>query len=167
MAKKLEEGYEKIVLMEIAPDNTPYQVVTDKWELCEYPNRYDWSRHVYNVEFSKAFNHWIRSLTGFFGDKTPYPLTTWDGKGKFWAADGVLLQDADKVKRLKQLPRHYSNDWFRNTFSAGTILGCSTCNDWFPDEPGDYCEHIWWCDICGDWSTPDERCPHPENAEEE
>ena len=35
---------------------------------------------------------------------------------------------------------------------------CSKCDDHLPTD--DLCEHIWWCEKCGEYSIPGSRCKH-------
>ena len=40
----------------------------------------------------------------------------------------------------------------------GDTVYCSRCEDDLPSEH--LCHHIWWCDKCGWYSSPSERCKH-------
>jgi hypothetical protein len=40
----------------------------------------------------------------------------------------------------------------------GDVEYCSRCNDHLPTD--NLCDHIWYCEKCGVYSTPSERCKH-------
>jgi hypothetical protein len=42
----------------------------------------------------------------------------------------------------------------------GRTVWCTVCQDYFDESVQQPCSHLRWCDECGDFSTPDERCSH-------
>jgi len=48
--------------------------------------------------------------------------------------------------------------------SMDDVEYCSTCTDYLPT--GSLCQHIWWCEECEEYSTPDRRCEHRNPGEE-
>lgn len=55
----------------------------------------------------------------------------------------------------------------RNPFEFGQhgdTEYCSKCDDHLQSDDTDApCKHLWWCEKCGDWSKPGERCKHRKN----
>lgn len=49
-------------------------------------------------------------------------------------------------------------DWLQRTSIESDAVYCSECRDFFPED--NTCEHVWWCDKAGWWSTPSEPCGH-------
>jgi hypothetical protein len=50
-------------------------------------------------------------------------------------------------------------DWLQRNGIEGDSVWCSICRDCFPgSDDWSLCEHCWWCDKTGDYSTPTERC---------
>lgn len=66
---------------------------------------------------------------------------------------------------MLRLPRHIDLDpgqdllaWLECNGVEQDAVWCSECDD---HVRGDYlCEHTWWCDKNGWYSTPTERCGH-------
>jgi hypothetical protein len=59
----------------------------------------------------------------------------------------------DPAKRLLEIPQDLQDEL---TFAIEKdVVCCSKCEDWFPED--DHCQHVFWCERCGDWSTPFSR----------
>jgi hypothetical protein len=56
------------------------------------------------------------------------------------------------------------DDFCRRADEVDYTIYCSVCNDFYPQPNYNdvVCRHVRWCDECGWWSTPDERCDHLE-----
>ncbi len=85
------------------------------------------------------------------------------GRSTYWASAGVQIKEKPSkgypVKRLKRLPRRWPLSRIFAEAEEGETEYCSTCDDWLPTDDADrICDHIWWCDKKGWWSTPQERC---------
>lgn len=74
----------------------------------------------------------------------------------------------NKTRRLLTIPKAFTHDrwnanksysdifdWLQENGIEDSTNYCSECEDSIPD--GEPCEHIWWCDEHGIWSTPTER----------
>jgi len=69
--------------------------------------------------------------------------------------------------------------WYEQAHDVeeGRVVYCALCDRSYDYEAWVPCEHIRWCDTCGDWSTPGGDCEHrtedgtyymePEEADEE
>lgn len=115
----------------------------------------------YQVEYSKAYDNDYYSLWG-----------TSDGvedDRAFWISEDYFEEGCERRKEayernkdneLKEFPytQEEWDDYLENLIEDETVY-CTECDDWLP-EHASYkpCEHINWCDDCGDWSKPDDRC---------
>lgn len=74
----------------------------------------------------------------------------------------------NKTRRLARIPKAFTRDrwksnatypdifaWLEDNGVQGSVNYCSECEDEIPDDQP--CEHIWWCEEHGLWSTPSER----------
>lgn len=76
------------------------------------------------------------------------------------------IRKRNPTSLLARLPRAFDVppgqdllDWLQNNGIEGESVWCSTCRDFFPGENNcALCEHIWWCEKIGDYSTPENRC---------
>jgi hypothetical protein len=73
------------------------------------------------------------------------------------------IRERNRTRRLRTLPRAFALqpgwdllDWLEHNAIQETSVYCSVCRDRLPD--GGLCEHCWWCDTAGWYSTPSERC---------
>lgn len=123
----------------------------------------------YDVDLSRQYGYIFHmSSAGHF------PLAV---SGPYYASEGLelvekpcLLCGADcernRTRRLRKLPKGFDLeqredllDWLENNAIESDAVYCSICRDWFPgDNECDLCEHVWWCDATGWYSTPTERC---------
>lgn len=76
------------------------------------------------------------------------------------------VRKRNRTRLLSQLPKAFDLqegedilDWLNRNGIEGDSVWCSICRDCFPGSDGwNLCEHLWWCDKTGDYSTPSERC---------
>lgn len=139
------------------------------------------ARSEYDVELSKKFGY-IFDQSGFGGDRSvevsgPYfalgdidiietPTTLIDPTDSPpWAGPGTAaIRARNRTRRMKGLPRPFSGygnnvlEWLLRNGIEEDAVYCSECGDSMPATGYDYCEHVWWCDKTGWYSTPDERC---------
>lgn len=141
------------------------------------------SRKFYDVDYSRQFGY-LFHMSGFGGGPpievsgiyfvkgTPEieekETTLVDAKDSPpWKGAGTLkIRERNRTRRISRLPKALDLkdgqdllDWLQNNGIEGDAVWCSICHDYFPGSD-DYnlCEHCWWCDKTGNYSTPDERC---------
>jgi hypothetical protein len=75
------------------------------------------------------------------------------------------IRKRNRTRRIGKLPKvfylqpgHDLLDWLHRNAIEGDSVWCSTCKDVMPGGDCDLCEHVWWCDKTGDYSTPNSRC---------
>jgi hypothetical protein len=135
------------------------------------------SKAVYNVDWSRKYGY-LYHQSGAGGSR-PVPVN-----GIYFASGDVQIKEQpcllcerskatgrwrsreirarNKTRRLRILPKAFRMDsgnlfdWLEVNGIEGDSVYCSECRDNFP---GDWlCEHCWWCEKIGWWSTPSERC---------
>lgn len=81
----------------------------------------------------------------------------WEGTGT------VAIRKRNRTRRLLKLPAEFKvargkdlMDWLENNSIQDDAVWCNECQDELPG--GELCEHCWWCDATGMYSTPNERC---------
>jgi hypothetical protein len=162
---------ERITFIEFAAGGDPYQVFTR-----------DATRHgrVYDIEYSRRENV-------FFIDRSGSSEPFLSGPGaRFWASAEVDLgvvtvygaktgtPTKKKPDRRLRVPDTEligakglaKTQWFpavelANRVEESRAEYCLFCNDWFGVEEnysGVLCRHTSWCDECGMWSSPQDRC---------
>ena len=144
---------ERIICVELDDDGHLFAVWTrDDGGVCGYD--FDWSKH---------FGCHIHDMSSFGGD--PYIQ---HAHHRWWAADGVAVRlahpagPAPAETRMEALPPDFGNPLGEGIDDRA--LWCAECNDCFPsDEP---CEHCWWDEEEGAYSTPDERAMDPTLSKE-
>lgn len=74
-----------------------------------------------------------------------------------------IIRKRNRTHRLLALPNPFrlrdNQDllhWLHENAIEQDAVWCSECRDHYPEE--DLCEHCWWCDKTGWFSTPTERC---------
>lgn len=125
-------------------------------------------RNDYNVDWSKKYGY-LWNMCGSGGGDTPIPVD-----GIYYASRDVTVLERpsaltnraarrrNKTRRLPALPRKFLCnggdliDWLENNAIQGDSVYCSACRDCLPEDS--LCDHCWWCDKIGWWSTPSERC---------
>lgn len=78
----------------------------------------------------------------------------------------IAVRKRNRTRRLIKLPKAIDLqpeqdmlDWLQSNGIEGDSVWCSICRDFFPGtDDWDLCNHCWWCDKTGNYSTPDERC---------
>jgi hypothetical protein len=133
-----------IVYIELSTDNRPFTVVTESNGLFD---RYDF-------EYSRKLNSLIYEDIGS-GCDTECPT------GPYWAAPGIVVNENYGGRRIKRLPNGFQRQTLFENAIEGETIWCSRCKDQILEE--DPCDHIWWCDTCGTWSVPGDRCGHTRN----
>lgn len=76
------------------------------------------------------------------------------------------IRKRNRTRRLAKLPKSIDLregedilDWLQSNCIEGDSVWCSICRDCFPgSDDWNLCEHCWWCDEAGNYSTPTERC---------
>lgn len=137
-------------------------------------------RTIYDIEHSRKYGY-LFDQSGF-GGWGPVQVS-----GPYFASGDVevkekrcqLVDGADKApwrskktkairarnrtRALRALPKAFAVptgedilDWLQTNAIECDSVWCSTCRDSFPEDS--LCDHIWWCDTTGWWSTPSDRC---------
>jgi hypothetical protein len=138
------------------------------------------SRTGYDVEYSRRFGYiWHESSGG--GDRIvevsgPYftsgdikvkekPTQLVDARDKPpWKGKRTLaIRKRNRTRRLRALPKPFDLkgyedlvSWMEHNAIQDDAVWCSECRDWVTGQ--ELCEHTWWCDNTGWYSTPNERC---------
>ena len=81
------------------------------------------------------------------------------------------IRALNRTRRLRKLPKSFTADtplsrgikpgedlldWLEANAIQQDAVYCSGCRDFVPGN--DLCQHCWWCDKTGRYSTPAERC---------
>ena len=139
------------------------------------------SRTVYDVDRSKKFGY-IFHESGSGGGLSPVHVS-----GIYYARGDIEIKESpcqlvdgrdtpfyrgkrtrairkrNRTRRLRALPRPFGGhadlvEWLEcNAIQAESVY-CSQCKDSMPGYDYDLCEHCWWCDKVGWYSTPGDRC---------
>lgn len=77
----------------------------------------------------------------------------------------IAVRKRNQTRRLNKLPKHIDSqpgqdvlDWLENNGIEGESVWCSICRDYMPGENYNLCDHCWWCEHTGTYSTPNDRC---------
>lgn len=77
----------------------------------------------------------------------------------------LAVRKRNRTRRISNLPKDIVLregqdllDWLDSNGINGDAVWCSTCKDYVPGADYDLCEHCWWCDKIGTYSTPNDRC---------
>ena len=78
----------------------------------------------------------------------------------------IAVRKRNRTRRLTKLPKAIDLkpgqdmlDWLQSNGIESDSVWCSICRDCFPgNDDWNLCDHCWWCDKSGFYSTPDERC---------
>lgn len=170
--KNMGDHEGNIVFIEFDQDNRPYQVMTHE------SHAHGVTCHDYDFAYSKKYGELLYHYTGM-GPAESIELTDGfmvDEQGNqipvdtiYWVAPGIEIKESPRSKRLENLPEPYT---LENLFRDATnchygIVWCAECEDSMPDDEYQFCEHVWYCKVCEELSTPDDRCEHSEGAEAE
>jgi hypothetical protein len=73
------------------------------------------------------------------------------------------IRARNKTRRLRKLPKLFRSEfdlleWLELNGINQPAIWCSECKDIMPEDK--LCEHCWWCETNGWYSTPSERCGH-------
>lgn len=142
--------------------------------------RYELQR-VYDVDWSKTCGCYIFHMSGAGGSQPitvsgiyvasgpvetqETPTTLVDGRDHppWRSRETRVIRRLNHTRRLRKLPKSFDLapgqhllDWLQHHGIEAPSVYCSTCKDHLPDT--DLCEHCWWCDKTGWYSTPSERC---------
>lgn len=147
-----------VVFREIEGNLIPFQILARPFPLLGIE-----SKHLYDyqVNYSKQYSHFYYALCGS-------------------GYDSIDVQKGDKVYVHKKhrdactnLKEVIQNGDYLSTFPMSQeewdklledliedeTYYCSECDDNLPRDSYRYeCEHVWHCEECGQFSTPDERC---------
>lgn len=147
---------DKVVFIEFNDDGRPFSV-------CVRREGDGVAFDDYDVEYRKASGNLYARHSGT-GYKPEVCLGS--SRRNFWAGPGILVTvsrwpeeiyvPAPESYRV-ELPAKYAGELW-SWAVEGRCEWCSVCEDWMPIENAVLCEHIWYCDECGEWSTPEERC---------
>lgn len=139
-------------------------------------------QHLYDVEYSKRFGYIFHmsgagafplEIDGLYhvsGDldgksviEKPCQLVDSSDNPPWKGAKTKAIRARNGTRRIR-MPKAFSDApdmlaWLQNNAIQGDAVFCTECRDLFPgDNECDWCEHIWWCDKTGLYSTPNERC---------
>lgn len=141
-------------------------------------------RHYYDVDYSKNYGY-IFHMSGAGGSGPIEVSGIYFVKGKpkikekepTWvdARDSEPFEEQprtqavrkrNRTRRMTRLPKAFDLrdgedilDWLENNGIHGESVWCSICHDCSPgSDDWNLCEHCWWCDATGEYSTPDSRC---------
>lgn len=71
------------------------------------------------------------------------------------------IRALNRTRRLRALPRQFGGqgdllEWLERYGIQQDAVWCSECHDYVPGD--ELCDHCWWCEKIGWYSTPSERC---------
>lgn len=138
------------------------------------------SKKTYDVEWSHRYGYYLFHNSGSGGSErvsvmgayfTSGPAivretkSTWCHRPDSSGRKTHIVRKRNRTRRLTCLPEHIDLrpghdllDWLKWENVEQDAVWCSECKDWLR---GDYlCEHTWWCDKIGWYSTPSDRCGH-------
>ena len=136
-------------------------------------------RDIYDVELSRKYGY-LFDKSGSGGGNSPVPV-----EGIYYACGDVrikehpcrlvdpkdkppwrgkrtrLIRRLNKTRRLRAIPWSLDGavdllDWLEEHGIEQDSVWCSECDDVVPGD--ELCDHCWWCDKIGWYSTPSERC---------
>ena len=157
------------------------------WTRTEEVSRHDGKTYFgadgYDVEWSNHYGGYVfhNSSSGFHDPKVSgiyftsgdikvkeKPCTLVDARDKPpWRGKRTkAIRERNRTRCLRRLPKQFdmtgvSNilEWLQHNALESDCEYCSECHDFIPTcEEWNLCEHIWWCEKKGFWSTPSERC---------
>jgi hypothetical protein len=127
-------------------------------------------RTEYDVEYSKRYGY-LFDKSGCGGSD---PVTV---SGLYFTSGNVTVRETpgqfvtrkarrlNPTHRLRKLPGEFTSeraadllDWLEDNGIQQGSVWCSECRDRVLSE--ELCEHCWWCEKIGWYSTPSDRCGH-------
>jgi hypothetical protein len=141
------------------------------------------SLKTYDIEWCRTYGYYLFNNSGNGGDETvetsgiyhasgpavvqEKPAQWVDGRDNPpWRGRRTrMIRKRNRTHRLFRLPKHIDLepgqdllDWLECEGVQQDAVWCSECADWVR---GDYlCQHTWWCEKIGWYSTPSDRCGH-------
>lgn len=137
-------------------------------------------RRQYDVDLSRRYGY-IYHLSGSGGGnavevsgiyfatqgvsirETPTNLVHATDRPPWRSQKTKVIRERNRTRRLRSLPRSFPLEagwdlltWLEYNAINSETVWCSACGDDLPET--DLCDHCWWCDETGEWSTPSERC---------
>lgn len=117
---------------------------------------------VFITDTGNYFEHydfeWCKRDENYYYDKSGSGPTMYlEGDGGCWVdpafASLVDLDGDEALTRLETIPDDLQE--VLNLSFEGDAEWCGRCKDMLPTH--NLCEHIYWCERCAWWSTPDSR----------
>lgn len=178
---------ERIEFVELFPDGRPFSFYASHPRVDRVTGAVTRGGRTYDIEWSRAERAWL------FQDIGGGPHME-DWRRPWWAradfdVSAVKLYSNGSGKQLRRAiprgnrvpdatlvpcPGRPKREWFpiaeleaRASCSEGRMVYCFYCNDWFDggQTVATLCRHVSWCDECGVWSEPQERCRHDTRVE--
>lgn len=122
-------------------------------------------RETYDVDWSKRYGY-IFEQSGFGGDDAVTVTGPYFVRGAIPVKEQRAHRRARKgnrTRRLRAVPRAFDLsggqdllEWLQCHGIEDKAVWCSECDDYHPGDQ--LCEHCWWCDEIGWYSTPSEPC---------
>jgi hypothetical protein len=125
-------------------------------------------RKIYDVDHSKSHGYLFHQSGA--GGSGPVPVN-----GPYFVSGNVEVKEGpnrlvnrkarkrSRTRRLRAVPVAFDLeqgwdllDWLEHNAIQQDAVWCSVCRDHLPGD--DLCEHCWWCDATGWYSTPSDRC---------
>jgi hypothetical protein len=137
-------------------------------------------RKTYDVDHSRAYGYLFHQSGGggslpvnvqgiYFAsgdveiEEKPTQLVDARDKPPWRGKKTRAIRKRNRTRRLPRLPKAWTLepgwdllDWMHHNAIEQRAVWCSTCRDRFPEDS--LCEHCWWCNVNGWYSTPAERC---------
>jgi len=126
------------------------------------------SRSIYDVDHSRKYGYLFHQSGS--GGAGPVPVS-----GIYFVRGNVDVKESpctlinrvarkrNHTRKLRVLPKAFDLkpgwdllDWLQHRAIEQHAVWCSKCRDHVPGE--ELCEHCWWCDKTGWYSTPSDRC---------
>lgn len=150
--------------------NSGYTLNGARVVMAEFQGGQPWAIHTtesgkgfdhYDIEESKSRGYWCYHMSGGGPNLIVDDCEYWVAEDFARHVRGYQrstgdVAPADLSKRLVELPLDLQT--FIDDMVDTDTAYCGTCKDMLPTD--DLCSHIWWCDECGWWSIPSERCSH-------
>lgn len=125
-------------------------------------------RATYDVDHSRQYGY-IFHMSGA-GGSHHVPVS-----GPYFASGDIEVEEQpstlinrkarkrNRTRKLRSVPKAFALEpgrdllhWLEQNAIEETAVYCSVCRDHMPSDQ--LCDHCWWCDEIGWYSTPSERC---------